>query len=187
MHALAHAMNAALGNIGASGTVQYVAPAAGAPAAQTAALAELTREMVGGRVETLVIVGGNPVFTAPADLDFGRTLGNVPLRIRLGLYNDETSRLSHWHIAEAHPLESWSDARSEDGTVTIFQPLIAPLFSGKTCHELLAAFSAEPEKTSHDIVREYWRGKLPGALRSRLAEGASTTASSRAAPSPRGR
>ena len=160
VHALAHAMNAALGNTGK--TVRYVAPPAGAAAAQTAAFSELTREMADGKVETLVIIGGNPVFNAPADLEFTKALQRVELRIRLSLYNDETSRLCHWSVAEAHALESWSDARSEDGTATILQPLIAPLFSGRTAHELLAAFSPEPEKSSHDIVRDYWKGKLPG-------------------------
>jgi Fe-S-cluster-containing dehydrogenase component len=160
VHALAHAMNAALGNVGK--TVRYVGSAADTPAAQTAALAELVGEMADGRVSTLVILGGNPAFNTPADLDFGKAMQKVGLRIRLGLYNDETSRLCHWNVAEAHALESWSDARAEDGTVTILQPLIAPLFSGKTAHELLAAFSAEPEKSAHDIVRDQWRGKLPG-------------------------
>ncbi len=161
VHALAHAINAALGNAGR--TVQYVAPAAGGPSNQAAALAELARDMAAGRVSTLAIVGGNPVFTAPADLEFSQAMEKVNLRIHLGLYNDETSRLCHWHVAEAHPLESWSDARAVDGTVTVLQPLIAPLFSGKTAHELLAAFSGEPERSAHDIVKEYWRGRLPGA------------------------
>ncbi len=160
VHALAHAMNARLGNVGK--TVRYVAPAATTRADQTAALAELAREMAEGKVSTLVILGGNPVFNTPADLDFAKAMQKVGLRIRLGLYNDETSRLCHWNVAEAHGLESWSDARAEDGTVTILQPLIAPLFSGKTPHELLGAFSAEPEKSAHDIVRDHWRGKLPG-------------------------
>jgi molybdopterin-containing oxidoreductase family iron-sulfur binding subunit len=130
---------------------------------QAAALAELTRDMAEGQVSTLVILGGNPVFNAPADLELSKAFQKVELRIRLSLYNDETSRLCHWNVAEAHTLESWSDARAEDGTVTILQPLIAPLYSGRTPHELLAAFSAEPEKSSHDIVRDHWRGKLPGA------------------------
>ena len=87
----------------------------------------------------------------------------VGLRIHLGLYDDETSRLCHWHVPEAHPLESWSDARASDGTVTILQPLIAPLFGGKTAHEVIAAFSEEPERTAHDVVKDFWKGKLPGA------------------------
>jgi len=161
VHALAHAINVALGNSGR--TVRYAAPAAASPSAQIEAMVELAADMAGGRVSTLAIVGGNPVFNAPADLAFGKAMEKVALRIHLGLYDDETSRLCHWHVAEAHPLESWSDARAEDGTVTILQPLIAPLFSGKTAHEVLAAFSPEPERTSHDIVKDAWRGKLPGA------------------------
>ncbi|MFY9549985.1 MAG: 4Fe-4S dicluster domain-containing protein, partial [Thermoanaerobaculia bacterium] len=157
---LAHAVNAALGNVGR--TVVYAEPAA-APIPQSGALAALASDMKAGRVSTLVIVGGNPVFDAPADVAFADAMQKVGLRIHLGLYDDETSRLCHWHVPEAHPLESWSDARSLDGTVTILQPLIAPLFAGKTAHELVAAFSDQPEKSAHDIVKESWRGKLPGA------------------------
>ena len=137
--------------------------------------------MAAGRVSTLVIVGGNPVFNAPADLAFGKAMEKVGLRIHLGLYDDETSRLCHWHVAEAHPLESWSDARADDGTVTILQPLIAPLFSGRTAHELLAAFSAEPERTAHDIVKDSWHGQAARRPTSRPRGGRrSTTASSKA-------
>jgi molybdopterin-containing oxidoreductase family iron-sulfur binding subunit len=161
IHALAHAMNETLGNAGK--TVSYTESAAGGAPGQAAALAELVSDMQAGRVGLLVIVGGNPVFTAPADLAFAKAMDRVALRIHLGLYNDETSRLCHWHVAEAHSLESWSDARSLDGTVTILQPLIAPLFGGKSAHELLAAFSDEPEKSGHDLVKDHWRGKLPGA------------------------
>jgi MoCo/4Fe-4S cofactor protein with predicted Tat translocation signal len=161
VHALAHAINQALGNAGK--TVTYSEPVAGGPANQAAALGELTRDMELGRVSTLVIVDGNPVFNAPADLEFGKAMGKVELRIHLGLYDDETSRLCHWHVAAAHPLEAWSDARAYDGTVTILQPLIAPLFGGKSSHELLAAFSDQPEKSGHDIVKDAWSGKLPGA------------------------
>ncbi len=161
VHALAHAMNEALGNAGK--TVSYVSSPAGGPADQTAALKELVADMGAGKVSLLVIAGGNPVFTAPADLAFGKAMERVALRIHSGLYDDETSRLCHWHVPEAHPLESWSDARASDGTVTILQPLIAPLFGGKTPHELLSAFSDQPERTAHDIVKDFWKGKLPGA------------------------
>ncbi len=161
VHALAHAINEALGNAGS--TVTYSDPVAGGPQNQAAALAELVRDMEAGKVTTLVVVEGNPVFTAPADLGFAKALDKVGLRIHLGLYDDETSRACHWHVAAAHPLEAWSDARAYDGTVTILQPLIAPLFGGKSAHELLAAFSDQPEKTGHDIVKESWKGRLPGA------------------------
>ncbi len=161
VHALAHAINETLGNAGR--TVRYGEPAAPAPeGASGQPLAELAADMAAGRVSTLVIIGGNPVYDAPADLEFARAMGKVPLRIHWGLYDDETSRVSHWHVAAAHDLEAWSDARAVDGTVTILQPLIAPIFSGKSAHELLAAFSDEPERSGHDIVKGFWRGKLPG-------------------------
>jgi len=161
VHALAHAINEALGNAGK--TVTYSEPVAGGPSDQTAALAELVRDMEAGRVSTLVILDGNPVFNAPADFGFAKAMERVGLRIHLGLYDDETSRVCHWHIPAAHSLEAWSDARAFDGTVTILQPLIAPLFGGKSAHEVLAAFSEQPEKSGHDIVKDAWSGKLPGA------------------------
>src|SRR5260370_18682776 len=94
-------------------------------------------------------------------------LNKVKLRAHLSLYNNETSELCHWHIPAAHYLESWSDTRSYDGTVTIVQPLIAPLYEGKTAHELLALFSDNYDRKPYDIVRDYWRGEYatPGHRR----------------------
>src|SRR5207244_8560342 len=105
-----------------------------------------------------------PVFTAPADLGFAGKMDKVALRVHLGLHDDETAERCHWQIPQAHSLESWSDARAVDGTVTILQPLIAPLYpSAKSSHELLAAFSARPERSGYDIVREYWSARGMGA------------------------
>lgn len=157
VHALAHAMNHALGNVGS--TVLYSDPVQANPVDQTESLRELVGEMEAGLVDILVILGGNPVFTAPADLRFAEHLSNVRLRIRLGLYEDETSALCHWHLPEAHYLESWSDARAYDGTITISQPLIAPLYEGKSAHELLAVLSGKSDRSSHDIVRDYWKSQ----------------------------
>ncbi len=157
VHTLTHAMNAALGNVGH--TVAYAEPVAAKPTLQTQSLRDLVGDMQAGKVALLLIVGGNPVFNAPADVPFAAALSKVPLSVHLGLYNDETSQLCHWHIPEAHPLESWSDGRAYDGTITIMQPLIAPLYDGKTTHEMLAVFSDRPERSSHDIVREYWTGR----------------------------
>jgi molybdopterin-containing oxidoreductase family iron-sulfur binding subunit len=159
VHALAHAVNESLGNAGR--TVEYVAPVLSRSDDQAAALAELAREMREGKVSTLAIVGGNPVWTAPADLRFAEAMEKVPLRLRLGLYEDETSRFCHWNVAEAHPLETWSDARAFEGTATILQPLILPLYGGKSAHEFLAAFSDQPEKSGYEIVKEFWRPRLP--------------------------
>src|SRR5205823_12923335 len=82
---------------------------------------------------------------------------SVPLRVRLGLYDDETSRLCQWHVPEAHFLETWGDARTFDGTCTIMQPLIAPLYGGRSALEVLAAFSDQPNQSGREIVREQWR------------------------------
>src|SRR5262249_5873950 len=100
---------------------------------------------------------GNPVYTAPADLKFSDALAKVQLKVRLGLYNDETSALCQWQIPEAHFLESWSDARAFDGTASIVQPLIAPLYGGKAAHEVVAAMSDRPERSAYEIIREHWK------------------------------
>jgi len=157
VHALAHAMNQALGNIGR--TVVYTAPVEASPTNQMQSLVELVRDIEARRAQTLIILGGNPVYTAPADLDFGSSLEKVPLRIHLGLYEDETAELCQWHIPEAHYLEAWGDARAYDGTASIAQPLIAPLYNGKSAHEVMAALVGQPGRVGHDIVRDYWSRK----------------------------
>ncbi len=156
VHALGHAMNKVLGNVGK--TVFYTDPIEANSVDQTQSLRELVNDIDAGRVETLIIVGGNPAYNTPVDLrlDFNR-LNKVKLRAHLSLYNDETSELCHWHIPATHYLESWSDARSYDGTATIVQPLIAPLYEGKTAHEVLALFSDNYDRKPYDIVRDYWR------------------------------
>ena len=159
VHALAHAMNHALGNHGK--TVLYTEPIEAQPIDQHQSLRSLVADMAAGKVDVLVIVGGNPVYSAPADLDFAGAMGKVPLRVHLSLYDDETSKVCHWQIPEAHFLEAWTDARGYDGTASIAQPLIAPLYGGKSAHELLAAMSDRPERSGYDIVREFWSGQ-PG-------------------------
>ncbi|MFQ5989648.1 MAG: TAT-variant-translocated molybdopterin oxidoreductase, partial [Candidatus Methylomirabilales bacterium] len=157
VHALAHAMNHALGNVGS--TVTYTDPVEVNPVDHTESLRELVREIEAGVVDILVIISGNPVYNAPADLRLAEHLSKVRLRIHLSLYEDETSALCHWHLPEAHYLESWSDARAHDGTVTVIQPLIAPLYGGKSAHELLAALNGKSDRSSHDIVRDYWKSR----------------------------
>ncbi len=159
VHALAHAMNEALGSVGT--TVTYTAPIEARSEDQHQSLAELARDMSSGSVDLLVVLGANPVYTAPADMEFGAAMDLVPLRVHLGLYHDETTERCHWHVPQAHPLETWSDARAADGSVTILQPLIAPLYEGRSAHELLAVFDPQrPDRKGHDVVREYWRGRL---------------------------
>jgi molybdopterin-containing oxidoreductase family iron-sulfur binding subunit len=159
VHALVHLANQILGNAGR--TVFYTEPVAAGSLSGTPALAELVSDMKAGAVSLLVILGGNPVYAAPADFELKAAMENVPLRVRLGLYDDETSERCHWHVSAAHPLESWSDARAFDGTATILQPLIAPLYGGRSPHELLAALNDQPEKSAHDAVKGYWQKQAP--------------------------
>jgi MoCo/4Fe-4S cofactor protein with predicted Tat translocation signal len=161
VHALAHAMNDVLGNVGH--TVVYTAPVAAQPVDQLASLRALVEDMAAGSVELLLILGGNPVYTAPADIDLATPLAQVPFSVHLGLYVDETSALCHWHIPEAHELESWGDARAYDGTVSLLQPLIAPLYNGKSAYELLAVLLEQSERSGRDMVRDYWRRQYQGA------------------------
>ena len=171
VHALAHAMNQSLGNVGQ--TVTYTDPAVVNPVDQGQSLQELVADMDAGRVELLVILGGNPAYDTPADLQFAQRLSAMgenagpgqPARVRvhLALYEDETSQLCQWHVPLAHELESWSDARSVDGAVTIIQPLISPLYNGRTAHEVLAMFYEPTDKAPYDILREFWQTQSLGA------------------------
>ncbi|PYS95139.1 MAG: molybdopterin oxidoreductase, partial [Acidobacteria bacterium] len=155
LHALTHAINHALGN--AATTAIYTDPVEARPADQMASLHALVDDMKAGRVDLLAILGGNPIFTAPADLGFRDALLKVPLRVHLGLEDDETAEYCHWHVPQAHELETWSDARAYDGTATILQPLIEPLYGGKSAHEVLSVFLDEAPLGGHDIVRAFWR------------------------------
>ena len=121
-------------------------------------LRELARDMDAGQVDLLVILGGNPVYDAPADLKFAERMSKVKTRVHLGLYHDETSELCHWHFPSALPGDVERHARF-DGTVTIVQPLIAPLYDGKSPHELVAALSGRPQHQAMTIVRAYWMGQ----------------------------
>src|SRR5438034_11159610 len=138
VHSLAHAMNAALGNIGK--TVFYSDPVLANTANSNDSLKELVADMRAGKVDLFVILGGNPVYDAPADFGFADALknSNIPLRVHLGLYDNETAELCHWHISETHYLEQWGDTRAYDGTVSIIQPLIAPLYNSKSVYEFVS-------------------------------------------------
>jgi Fe-S-cluster-containing dehydrogenase component len=155
VHALAHAMNAALDNIGQ--TVVYTEPVA-TPIDPGDSLEALAEDMRAGRIRVLVVFAWNPVYAAPADLKFGETLERIPFSAYLGLFHDETAVKCRWHVPAAHPLEMWSDARAWDGTTTIVQPLIAPLYNGRSPHEIVALLDQRPTAptSGYDIVRGYW-------------------------------
>jgi molybdopterin-containing oxidoreductase family iron-sulfur binding subunit len=162
VHALAHAINVALGNV--SKTVVYTETVNANPVNQTESLRDLVSDMQAGKVDLLVILGGNPAYDAPADLGFADALlkTNISMRVYHGLYRNETAELCQWNINEAHYLESWSDARAYDGTISLVQPLIAPLYSGKSVHEMLSTLTGVSDATSYDLVRAYWQKQHSG-------------------------
>ena len=157
VHLLAHAINAKLGNVGK--TVFYTDPVDANPINQTESLKELVADVNAGKVDLLIILGGNPVYDAPADLMFADAMksGKVPLRVHHGLYQNETAELCEWHVHAAHELESWGDARAHDGTVSIIQPLIAPLYNGKSALEFVALLSGQADASGYALVRAYWQ------------------------------
>lgn len=163
VHTLAHSINQILGNVGK--TVFYTDSIDTNPINQTESIKDLVADIHGGKVDLLVILGGNPAYDAPTDLDFANTLknGKVPLRAHLGLYQNETAELCQWHINQAHELEAWGDARAYDGTVSIVQPLIAPLYNGKSTLEFVALLSGQADATGYDLVRSYWQKQHTGA------------------------
>jgi len=147
VHILVNAINAKLGNIGR--TVDFVA----VEPSSASTISALATAIKGGSVKTLIVLGGNPAYNAPADLDFGVLLKSVPEVIRFGYYNDETSALSGTHIAATHYLESWGDARTVDGTIVPIQPMIMPLFNGMSEVELLARVAGESTFDAYEQVR----------------------------------
>jgi Fe-S-cluster-containing dehydrogenase component len=157
MHALGHILNAALGGFGT--TVSYCEPVE-QRAGEEGGLAGLTAAMRAGVVDTLLVLDSNPVYDAPSDLDFAGALRNVPHLVHLGLYRDETGMRAEWHLPMTHALEAWSDARAFDGTASIVQPLIAPLYGGRSVHELLAVLLGDTAADGYTLIRRYWRSRL---------------------------
>ena len=155
VHVLAQAMNAALGNLGK--TVVFLEAEA-----LEGGISELAKSLNAGEVETLVILGGNPVYAAPADLDWAQAQGRAKRVVRLSYYEDETfdaaRRDGDWHLPAAHFLESWGDALTSEGVLVPVQPLIAPLFGGLTEIEVLARIAGEDVVRPYDIVRQTFGG-----------------------------
>jgi len=149
VHAIVRRINAALGNVGE--TVRYFDRPARPPDVE--AIRTLAERMHVGEVDTLVILGGNPVYNAPVDLDFPAALGKVKTSVHLGLYRDETATACQWHVPRAHWLESWGDVRSQDGTYSVVQPLIAPLYEGRSAIELVATILGDESADAAKLVR----------------------------------
>jgi molybdopterin-containing oxidoreductase family iron-sulfur binding subunit len=169
VHALAHAMNASLGNVGA--TLHYTEPVEAHPTNNLESLRELCADIDAGKVTTLIILGVNPIYTAPHDFDFASKLEfneatkskKIATTIHVGSHFDETSEYCDWHLPESHYLETWSDARAFDGTVSVIQPLIAPLYRTHSRREVLAAFSDKPGVSDYDALRDRLKTANPTA------------------------
>ncbi len=147
IHALGHRLNALLGNV--EKTVHYVADEG--PANLRQGLQELVKQA--DKVKTLVILGGNPVYTASADVDVAKLFRSDVVSIHLSLYRDETSRKCSWHVPMAHFLESWADTRSSDGSLLLSQPLIAPLFKAPSVPEFVALLRRDEVREGQQLVR----------------------------------
>jgi molybdopterin-containing oxidoreductase family iron-sulfur binding subunit len=159
--ALATAMNAVLGNAGKT-AVAAPQSAIPLPSDQIAGLKALVADMNAGKVDWLVILNSNPIYSAPADLEFATAFDKVNIVAHLGSHLDETGQISHWHIPSAHYLESWSDARAYDGTVSIVQPLIDPLYGGRSAHHVFQTLLNEPMLSPYEAVRETWKPAIKG-------------------------
>ncbi|CAN5569997.1 TAT-variant-translocated molybdopterin oxidoreductase [soil metagenome] len=161
VHAACHAINTALGS--ANNVVYYTLPVEfDVPLDTSQSLAQLINDMNAGAVDLLLIVGGNPVYNAPADLNFLAGLQKVALRVHLSQYDDETSEQCHWHLPMTHALEQWGDARAFDGTVSIVQPLIAPLYEGRSVNEVFSLILGEIARPAYEIVKESTRERFSG-------------------------
>ena len=157
VHALVGQINGALGNNGVT-----IRPAPPLPLpGNRIGFRELVAEMQQGDVELLVVLGGNPIYDAPVDLNFGDAFEKVKLRVHHSIHFNETSRQSHWHIPATHFLETWSDIRAFDGTFSIVQPLIEPMYAGISAHELLEALGGQSPRPNYEIVRSRWAGPTP--------------------------
>jgi len=161
VHALAHVMNAELGNVGK--TVFYTDSIEASPVDQLASLQDLVHDLDSGAVDVLMIVGGNPVFNAPVEMGMRDRIQKAALRVHVSLVADETSELCQWHLPEAHYLEAWGDGRAFDGTVSLQQPLIQPLYNGRSQYEILQMLTDRPEQNGYEIVKGYWQAQYKGA------------------------
>ncbi len=157
VHAAVLALNLALGNVGSTITYHDTTDSA---LPSRGSLATVTSAMAAGAVETLVILGGNPAYDTPADLGFGAACKKVANVVALSTHADETAKLASWSIPVAHYLESWDDARAVDGTLSVVQPLILPLFGGKSATEVLGLLATGEDKPGHDLVHDTWARAL---------------------------
>ena len=150
VHMAAYALNQAIGAVGK--TVVYTETVNPMPSEQNADLRALVADMQAGKVDWLVMLGVNPLYNAPADLPFTDAFAKVPHTVHMGTHVDETGSVSTWHLNQTHYLESWTDARAYDGTLSIVQPMIDPLYAGRSSHDVLQSLLADPQGSAYDAV-----------------------------------
>lgn len=148
-HTLAHEINSLLENLGTT----VVATAEPEAAGEANTIADLVGDIAALKIDTLVLLGGNPIYDAPADLSLAEELQKVEHTIHLSCYDDETSKACHWSLPSTHPLESWGDAAAWDGTTSVAQPTIEPLLGGRSALELIAKLAGSTAKPQ-ELVRE---------------------------------
>ena len=173
VHAAAYALNSSLGAVGK--TVIYTETVNPMPSEQVADLKSLVADMNAGKVQWLVILGVNPIYSAPSDLHFQDAFAKVPVTVHLGSHVDETGAIANWHINKAHYLESWSDARAYDGTISIIQPMIDPLYGGKSAFDVFQTLLPNSQVSAYDVVvanaKTYIKGDFAAGWRKALHDG----------------
>jgi MoCo/4Fe-4S cofactor protein with predicted Tat translocation signal len=173
VHAAAYALNASLGAVGK--TVVYTETVNPIPSEQVADLKALVADINAGKVQWLVMLGVNPVYSAPSDLNFLDAFNKVPNTVHLGDHVDETGAISVWHINKSHYLESWSDARAYDGTISLVQPMIDPMYGGRSAHDVFQSVLANPQLSAYDVVqanaKTYIKGDFATSWRKALHDG----------------
>ena len=173
VHAAAYALNSALGAVGK--TVIYTETVNPMPSEQVADLKSLVADMNSGKVEWLVILGVNPIYSAPSDLHFQDAFAKIPVTVHLGSHVDETGSIVTWHVNKAHYLESWSDARAYDGTISIIQPMIAPLYGGVSAFDVFQTLLENKQISAYDVVvanaKTYIKGDFAASWRKALHDG----------------
>jgi molybdopterin-containing oxidoreductase family iron-sulfur binding subunit len=159
--ALASAINSKLVNYGIT-AFAHSTPLNPGPSNQIADLKALVADLNTGKTDWLIILNANPIYDVPTDLNFSSAFEKAKMTAHLGSHVDETGQNTQWHIPAAHFLESWSDTRTYDGTVSIVQPMIDPLYGGKTAHHFFQALLDEPGLSPYEAVRETWKPAIKG-------------------------
>jgi molybdopterin-containing oxidoreductase family iron-sulfur binding subunit len=183
VHALVHAINGALGNNGA--TIRLINPVHPKPVNQTADLKALAEGLQRGSITALVILGGNPVYTAPADLKFGELVAKTPFSAHLSLHEDETSHAVQWSLPASHFLEAWGDEVAKDGTVSVVQPLIEPIYDSRSSLEVADSLLGR-SRPGLQIVTDYWKANQAQLTTLARAKNVSIPAPAATAPAAAG-